>query len=185
MSLEASSGGGRCCHGQDTALSFRHLGCGVVWRVPGRQHMDPGVASPSSEQRCLRNSSFLSLVGKADFPLRMVTRAVSLLLAQRPRRLEQGAGWCSQARAPCAHFVSESASLCRSTRAALGSLFAYASCRAFDDRGSSWPERALGAGPPGPPSPGCWRALVFSGKTHVVMSLSLYAELCLNGYFPK
>lgn len=59
----------------------------VVWcsGVPGRQHMDPSVlchpiASPSSEQRCLRNSSFLSLVGKADFPLRIVTRAVSLLM---------------------------------------------------------------------------------------------------------
>lgn len=65
------------------------------------------------------------------------------------------------------------------------SLFAYTSCRASDDQGSSRPGRALRAGPYGPPSPGCWRAPVFSRKTHVAMSLSSHAELYLNGYFPK
>ena len=82
-------------------------------------------------------------------------------------------------------FFSESTSLSQSTLAAFVSLFAYASRRAFDDQGSSWPGCALGAGPPGPPSPGYWQALVFSRKTYVAMSLSLYVELYLNGYFTK
>lgn len=72
----------------------------VVWRGPvrGRAGLASCVSSwpPSSEQHCLGHSSLLSLVGKADFPLRIVTRAVSLLMfAQCASCLEHGAGWSS------------------------------------------------------------------------------------------
>ena len=72
-----------------------------VWcgGAPVRQRVDPGLVSP----HCLPplssvalGSLLLSLVGKADSPLRIVTRAVSVLMfAHCASCCEHSAGWSS------------------------------------------------------------------------------------------